>query len=163
VLATGNGNSTASQTNIALQVNDGKFTMGRTTEAPSAGSVVESATGGTAYSAQGPSGVIELTLGTGGLLSTVPPVAGVFQNLGALTINNRYADSTSIIICNVLSKTDEGILPDPKAAVYFVDVDNRTTGAFDIRVGMIPTVTNTVNFLNTDAIRIGYQIISASK
>jgi hypothetical protein len=164
VLATGNGNTSAGTTNVALQLNDGEFAMGRTTEAPSAGSDVEAAAGGTAYSQQGPSGVIELSMGTSGTLSTVPPAAGVFQNLGAITVNNRYADSTSIVLASVVSKADStGVLPDPKSAVYFIDVDNRTTGAFDVRIGMIPTASNAANYAQGDKIRIAYEIITAGK
>ncbi len=163
VLATGNGNTTAGQTNVALQINDGEFAMGRTTETPSVGTVVEGATAGTAYSAQGPSGVIELTLGATGNLVTAAPTSGVFQNLGTLTINNRYTSSTSIVIVSVLTKTDDGVAPDCKQATYFVDVDNRTTGSFDIRVGMIPTTTNVSNYTTSDKIRIGYTIINAGR
>ncbi|MGE3800518.1 MAG: hypothetical protein AB7H80_05815, partial [Candidatus Kapaibacterium sp.] len=162
LLATGNGNTTAGQTNVALQVNDGEVTMGRTTQAPGVGTVVEGATAGTAYSAQGPSGVVELTLG-GGNLTTVAPVSGTFQNLGTVTVNNRYVTSQSIVLVNVLSKVDEGTAPNPENSLYFVDVDNRASGSFVIRIGMIPTVTNGSNFQNTDAIRIGYTVINPSR
>jgi hypothetical protein len=162
VLATGNGNTSAGSTNVALQLNDGEFAMGRTTEAPGAGSAVEGATAGTAYTAQGPSGVIELTLG-GGNLTTSAPTAGVFQNLGTLTINNRYCATSSIILVNILAKTDDGVTPDAKAAEYFVDVDNRASGSFDIRVGMLPTATDVSNYTTSDKIRIGYVIINPGR
>jgi hypothetical protein len=162
VLATGNGNTTAGQTNVALQLNDGEFTMGRTTETPSVGTTVEAAASGTAYSQQGPSGVIELTLG-GGNLSTVAPTAGVFQNLGTLTINNQFCSSTSIVLVNVVQKISDGSTPNPQLAEYFVDVDNRTSGTFDIRVGMIPTTTSGSNYTTTDAIKIGYTIINPGR
>jgi hypothetical protein len=162
VLATGNGNTTAGQTNVALQLNDGEFTMGRTTEAPSVGTDTEGAASGTAYSAQGPSGVIELTLG-GGNLTTVAPTADSFQNLGTLTIHNQYCAATSIVIVNVVSKIYGGTGPDNTLAEYFVDVDNRTAGTFDIRVGMIPTITNASNYTTSDKIRIGYVIINPGR
>ncbi|MDP4199655.1 MAG: hypothetical protein Q8922_03530 [Bacteroidota bacterium] len=162
VLATGNVNTSAGQTNVALQINDGEFAMGRTTEAPGVGTTVEGAASGTAYSAQGPSGVIELTLG-GGNLSTVAPTAGLFQNLGTLTINNRYASASSIVLISVLSKIDDGNAPDCRSAVYFIDVNNRTTGAFDIRVSMIPTITSGSNYSTSDKIRIGYAIINPGR
>src|SRR5207244_2594100 len=63
VLGKGNGNTTAGQTNVALQISGGEFTMGRTTEAPSKGTDITGAASGTNYSAQGPSGVIILSLG----------------------------------------------------------------------------------------------------
>ncbi len=162
VLATGNGNTPAGNTNVALQLNDGEFTMGRTTETPSVGTDVEGATSHTAWTAQGPSGVIELTLG-GGNLSTSAPTSGVFQNLGTLTINNRYASSTSIVLVSVVQKIDDGSAPDCKQAEYFVDVDNRTSGAFDIRIGMIPTATSLSNYSTSDKIRVGYTIINPGR
>jgi len=162
VLATGNGNTTAGQTNVALQINDGEFAMGRTTQAPGVGSAVEGATAGTAYTAEGPSGVIELTLG-GGNLATSAPTAGVFQSLGTLTVNNRYCTTGSIVHVTVLTKTDDGVTPDAKAATYLVDVDNRTAGSFDIRVCMIPTTTDLSNYSTSDKIRIGYSIINAGR
>lgn len=162
VLATGNTNTTAGTTNVALQINDGEFAMGRTTETPSVGSVVEGAASGSSYSAQGPSGVIELTLG-GGNLSTIAPTNGVFQSLGTDTIDNQYCSSTSIILISVLSKIDDGSAPDCKQAEYFVDVDNRTSGAFDIRIGMIPTATSLSNYSTSDKIRVGYTIINPGR
>jgi hypothetical protein len=162
VLATGNGNTGSGSTNVALQLNDGEFAMGRTTEAPGTGTAVEGATAGTAYSAQGPSGVIELTLG-GGNLATAAPTAGVYQNLGTLTINNRYTGASSIVLVNIEQKIDDGVAPDSKQAEYFVDVDNRTAGSFDIRVGMIPTTTSASNYTTSDKIRIGYIVINPGR
>ncbi|HET6400477.1 MAG TPA: hypothetical protein VFH95_03675 [Candidatus Kapabacteria bacterium] len=162
VLATGSGNTTAGSTNVALQLNDGEFTMGRTTESPSVGSDVEGATSHTAWSAQGPSGVIELTLG-GGNLTTAAPTSGVFQNWGTLTISNRYCSSTSIVLVSVVSKITDGNAPDPRQAEYFIDVSNRTTGAFDIRIGMIPTTTSLSNYSTSDKIRVGYMIVNPGR
>lgn len=162
VLGTGNGNATAGQTNIALQINDGEFTMGRTTETPGTGSVVEGATSHTAWSAQGPSGVIELTLG-GGNLTTVAPTAGVYQDLGSVTINNRYTSASSIIFANILAKTDDGVMPDAKLGEYLVDVESRGTGSFVIRIGLIPTTSSASNYTTSDKIRIGYTIINPAR
>ncbi|MHB8392421.1 MAG: hypothetical protein ACYDBH_23045, partial [Acidobacteriaceae bacterium] len=162
LLATGNGNATAGTTDVALQLNDGEFTMGRTTEAPSVGSDVEAAASGTAYSQQGPSGVLELTLG-GGNLSTVAPTSGVYEDLGTVTINNQYCTTSSIVLVNVLSKLDDGSAPDCKAAIYFVDVSNRAAGSFTLRVGMIPTVTSFSNYSTSDKIRVGYTIINPGR
>jgi trimeric autotransporter adhesin len=162
VLATGNGNNSSGNTNVALQLNDGELAMGRTTESPSVGTDVEGAASGTAYSQQGPSGVIELTLG-GGNLSTSAPTSGVFQNLGTLTINNRYCTSSSIVLVSVVSKIDDGSAPDSRLAEYLVDVSNRTTGAFDIRVGMIPTTTSLSNYTTSDKIRVGYMIVNPGR
>ncbi len=162
VLASGNGNSVASQTNLALQVVDGELAMGRTTESPGVGSVVEVATAGSAYSAQGPSGVIELTLG-GGNLNTSAPTAGTFQSLGTVTINNRYVAGSSIVLVSVVSKIDDSSGPSPENAVFILDVDDRTSGSFTIRVGMIPTADNASNFSTDDKIRVGYVVVNPSR
>ncbi|MDP4199654.1 MAG: hypothetical protein Q8922_03525 [Bacteroidota bacterium] len=163
VLGTGNGITSAGSTNVALQVNDGEVTMGRTTETSSSYSVVESAATGTAYSAQGPSGVIELTLGSGGNLSTVAPNSGVFQNLGKITVSNRYCSASSIVIVNVVSKSDDGVAPDCKLAEYFADVSNRTSGGFDVQIGMIPTTTSASNYTTSDKIRLSYLIVNPGR
>jgi hypothetical protein len=163
VLATGNGNTSAGQTNIALQINDGALAMGRTTEAPTTGTTVSGATSGTAYSAQGPSGVIELTLGATGNLTTVAPTAGTPQDLGSVTINNKYCAAGSIVLVNVIDFTDGGAAPDVHDAAFIVNVDNTTTGSFDIRTKMIPTVTSASNYTTTDKVRIGYIIVNPSK
>lgn len=162
VLATGNGNTTAGQTNVALQVNDGEFAMGRTTETSSAYSVVDGAATGTAYSAEGPSGVIELTLG-GGNLTTVAPTTGVFQYLGAITIRNRYCTASSIVVVSIVSKSDDGVAPDCAQGNYIADVDNRTAGTFDVQVGMIPTTTSVSNYSTSDKIRLAYTIVNPSR
>ena len=136
--------------------------MGRTTEAPGTGTDVEGATAGTAYSAQGPSGVIELTLG-GGNLSTVAPTAGVFEDLGSITVNNRYCTSTSIVLAYIVSKSDDGVSPDCSQADYFADVCNRASGSFSLHIGMIPTITTGANYSTSDKIRVGYIIVNAGK
>jgi len=165
VLATGSFNQTAGNTNVALQLNDGEFTMGRTTETDTSYSVVEPAADGTFYSSEGPSGVIEIPINSGSL-STYPPVADSFQNLGTVTIGNEYCSATSIIILNVQQKSNGGSCsfgPDCTQAQYFVDVDNRSTGMFDIRVGMIPLISSANNYCSSDNIRIGYVIINPGR
>ena len=162
LLASGNGNTTAGQTNISLQVNDGEFTVGRTTETGTNYTVVEGAVGGTLYSAEGPSGVIELTLG-GGNLTTAAPTAGQFQSLGTITVNNRYASAESIVTATVISKVDEGTAPDPENGLFIVDIDNRTAGSFLLRIGLIPTATNGADYQVGDTIRIGYRVINPSR
>jgi len=163
VLATGNGNATAGQTNIALQINDGEFTMGRTSEAPATGTDVQAAAGGTAYSAQGPSGVVELTLGGAGDLVTAAPTANAIQKLTTITINNRYCQAGSIILLNIVGMTDDGNAPDPRDAAFILNVDNTASGSFSVRVKMIPAVTSAVNYAINDKIQIGYVIVNKSK
>ena len=137
--------------------------MGRTTEAAGAGMVVEGATAGVAYSAEGPSGVVEFTLGATGDLPTAAPTNGTFQSLGSITINNRYVTSESIILVNVQHKIDEGTAPNPEDAHYTAEVDNRAAGSFSLDVGMIPTVTNGTNFQSGDIVRIGYIVVNPSR
>ncbi len=158
VLATGNGSS-----NVALQVNDGSMAMGRSSTDPTPnGAAVESADAGNDYSANGPSGVIEFTMGASGNLVTSNPDAGVLQDLGTKTINNSYVTSTSIILINVVSKTDDGSGPSPRKAFFMLDVESRGSGSFSLHIGMIPAETIAQNY-DGDSIRIGYIVVNPSK
>lgn len=157
VFATGNGVTSAGSTNVALQISQGELTMGRTSEGSS---TVEPATAGTSYTAQGPSGVIELSIGGN---SSTPPTAGVFQSLGTLTVTNRYITSSSIILAGVVAKIDGGGSPDPANAIYKIDVESRTAGSCTIRVGLIPTVTSATAYQGADDIRIGYIVINPGR
>jgi hypothetical protein len=161
VLAKGSGNTTAGQTNVALQINGGEFTMGRTTENPSKGTNGVGAAAGTAYTAQGPSGSIVLTMGSD--LNPLAPVAGVFQDLGTMTINNRYITTSSIILVNVVDKVDGGGAPSPKNCMYKVDVESRAAGSCVIRLGMMPFVTDASSFQGSDGIRIAYAVVNPGK
>ncbi len=161
VLATGNGNATTGTTNAAAQISQGELTMGRTTQTPSVGTVLESATAGTLYTAQGPSGVIQLSLQTD--LSAVAPTIGVFQNLGTVTINNRYITASSIIVAGIVAKTNGGGSPDPKNSVYKVDVDSRSVGSCVLRIGMIPFVTDLSAYQGSDYIRLAYVILNPGR
>ncbi len=161
VLATGNGNATAGHTNAAIQISQGEFTMGRTTEAPSAGSVVEAAANGTLYSQQGPSGVIQLSLKLD--LGSTPPTAGVFEDLGTFTINNQFITANSIVLAGVDAKISSGSTPSPKNSVYKVDVESRSTGSCVVHVGMIPFVTSSNNYQPGDNIRLAYTVINPGR
>ncbi|HZV12091.1 MAG TPA: hypothetical protein VFA55_02675, partial [Candidatus Kapabacteria bacterium] len=168
VLASGNATNglTAGQTNVALQVNSGEFTMGRTTEGPSIGTDINGATGGTGYNAQGPSGVVELTLN--GNLTTNAPTANTLQDIGALTgslvtINNRYASTSSIILLNVDEVVYGGTAPDPRTCAWILHCESRAAGSFKVHIFMLPSATNATNFHNTDKIRIGYMIVNPSR
>ncbi|MHB8392206.1 MAG: hypothetical protein ACYDBH_21955 [Acidobacteriaceae bacterium] len=161
VLATGSGNTTAGSTNVAAQVSQGEFAMGRTTQAPSLGTEVEPAAAGTAYSQQGPSGVIELAMGTD--LGAGPPTAGVYEDLGTLTINNRYITTSSIILANVIEKDNGSSDPDPREAVYRVDIESRSAGSCVIHIGMIPFASSIHPFHTNDYIRIGYIVINPGR
>ena len=163
MLATGNGNTSAGQTNVALQINDGEFAIGRTTQVPDKGSDVEAAMGGTAYSQQGPSGIVELSLGSAGDLATSAPTAGAIQDLGFVTINNRYCESGSIVLTNIVAMVDDGTAPNPQTAAWIINADNTAAGSFVIRIKMIPTITSASNFSTSDKIRIGYMIVNKSK
>lgn len=163
VLATGNGRTNSDdQTNIALQVVNGEFTMGRTAQSPSVGTVVEPASGGTSYTAEGPSGVIQLTLGAAGNLVTSAPTNNTFQSFSSFTVNNPQTTSTSIILLNVLQTTDDGNTPDPNLSEIIVDVQSRANGSFVVRVGMIPKQTSATNYQVADTIRIGYLVVNPS-
>src|SRR5581483_5502116 len=157
----GSGNSTAGSTNVALQISQGEFTMGRTTENPSAGTITGSAATGSLYSQEGPSGMVELSLATD--LSSIAPTSGVYQDMGTFTINNEYIASNSIILINVIDKINGGGSPDPNNSVYKVDVESRAAGSCVVRVGMIPFVTDPGTFQGSDYIKIGYSIINPGR
>ena len=162
LLATGNGATGAGSTNVALQVSQGEFAMGRTTQSPSAGTTVGPAAAGTAYSQQGPSGVIQLGLTTD-LGDVNPPTASVYQDLGTVTINNRYITANSIVLASVVDKVSGGSSPFPQNAVYKVDVESRSAGSCVIHIGMSPTVTSAGKFQGSDYLRVGYIVINPGK
>ncbi len=157
MLATGNGVN-----NIALQVNDGDFAMGRSSTNPSPGTAVELATAGTEYSDNGPSGVMAFTLGSSGDLVTSAPTAGTFQDLGMVTVSNTFVKAGSIILVNVVGKTNGGSGPSPLNSLFMIDVETRANGSFTIHVGMMPNETSGSNY-DSDEIRIGYMVINPSK
>ncbi|HEY3876176.1 MAG TPA: hypothetical protein VGM92_11925 [Candidatus Kapabacteria bacterium] len=161
VLATGNGNTMAGTTNAAIQISQGEFGMGRTTEPPLTGSDVEPAASGVLYSQQGPSGVIQLSMQAD--LGAGAPTAGVYQDLGAVTITNRYINSNSIVLADVVQKTNGGGSPDPKNSVYKVDVQSTTAGQCTFRLGMIPFVTDANSYQGSDQIRIAYLVINPGR
>ncbi|HET6400478.1 MAG TPA: hypothetical protein VFH95_03680 [Candidatus Kapabacteria bacterium] len=161
VLATGSGNTTSGSTNVALQLNQGEFAMGRDTLPPSSGTAVEPAASGVLYSQHGPSGVIQVQLSD---LSSTTPVTGVYLDLGDVTINNEYIASTSIILAGVIAKiNNSGTTPDPINGIYKVDVESRTTGSCVIHIGMIPTVTGANGFHTQCFLRIGYIVINPGR
>jgi hypothetical protein len=160
-LGTGNGNTTAGTTNAAVQISQGEFTMGRTTQTPSKGTVVEGAASGTLYSQQGPSGVIQLSLLSD--LGATPPTAGLFQDLGTLTISNQFINANSIIVADVVSKVNSASDPYTKNSMYKVDVESSTTGSCVLHIGMIPFVSDTNAYVSADYIRVGYCVINPGR
>ncbi|HWF44134.1 MAG TPA: hypothetical protein VG537_05800, partial [Candidatus Kapabacteria bacterium] len=161
VLATGSGNTSSGSTDVAVQVSSGELAMGRGTQTPSAGTVVEGAAAGTAYSAAGPSGVVQLSLNTD--LTSASPLNGVYQDLGTVTINNRYITANSIIIANIITKTNGGGNPDPNNSIFRVNVESRTANSCVLRIGMIPFVTDPGTYQGSDYIRIGYLIVNPGR
>lgn len=161
LLACGSGSTTAGATNVALQLNDGELAMGRTTEISSLGTIVEPAASGTAYSQQGPSGVIQFSLGSD--FAAGPPTAGVYEDLGTVTLTNRYITANSIVIAEVIQKINGGGSPDPKNSVYKVDVQSTSAGSCVIHVGMIPFVTDPGGYQGSDFIRVGYVVINPGR
>ncbi len=161
LLGTGNGNTAGGSTDVALQISQGELAMGRTTQSPSAGTVTEGATTHTAWSQQGPSGVIQLSLGTD--LNSLAPVAGVFQDLGTVTINNQFITANSIIVVAVIQEINGGGSPDPKNSVYQVQVKSRTAGSCVLHLSLIPYVTEANTYQGSDYIRVGYAIINPGR
>ena len=161
MLATGNGATSAGSTNVAFQISQAEFAMGRTSQNPSPGATTDAAAAGTAYSQEGPSGVIQLSMGND--LTTAPPTAGVFQDLGNVTVNNRYITASSIILVGVVEKINGGGSPDPRNCIYRVDVESRTTGSCVLRISMIPFVSDVHTYPASNYIRVGYVIINPGR
>src|SRR5439155_3428723 len=103
----------------------------------------------------------QFSLGTD--FTTAAPIAGVYQDLGTFTINNRYITSSSIIRINVVDKIDGGGSPNPENSIYRVDVESRTAGSCVVRIGLLPFVTETNNFQGSDYISVGYSVINPGR
>jgi hypothetical protein len=160
VFCTGGGNTTAGSTNAALQISQGEFAMGRTTDIASFGTNVEPAASGTAYSQQGASGVVQLSLDTN--LHALPPSSGVYQDLGTDTINNQFITSSSIVIAGVVAKIN-GSDTNAKNSIYRVDVGSRSAGSCIIRIGMMPFETSALSYSPNDYIRVAYAVINPGR
>lgn len=166
VLATGSGRTTTAETNIALQLNDGEFTVGRTTETGTGYTVVEGATAGVSYTAEGPSGVIEVNLGTvGNWQDNATPSTDRFKKT-TFTLTNRYINTSSIVLFTVIDMVNSGsTTPNPEEGIYIVNGDGRAAGSIVVHLGV--TITNGGNtgsaWQNGDKVRIGYMIVNPSK
>jgi hypothetical protein len=190
VFATGNGNTTTGQTNAALQVNDGEIRMGRTTQTGTGYSVVEGAAGGTAYTQQGPSGVIEFNLTLANSSPLLNALVGVLNTLGTplgaptlgtainnrlgtsvfnttLTVNNRYASTQSIVLVQVLDINDNDLLTDlltlfqNGTLIASTTVTNRQAGSFDLTIDL--RALGPVPAINNCGIKVGYVVINPSR
>lgn len=166
VLATGNGNANAGETNIALQVADGELTMGRTTEAGVGYTLINSATDGTDYSEEGPTGSIEFDLSTVTFNNNNNMVSNETRVSDAITINNRYARNGSIIMFTINDKIDEGTAPNPVNVAFTINCVNRNNGNFVIRLyatsrNNLPGTGNP--FQAGDLLRVGYMIVNPSR
>ena len=159
VLATGNGSTSVGATNAAIQINDGEIRVGRTTETGTGYTPVEGAAAGISYTAEGPSGVIEVA-NLGGLLGTL----GIGQSLilNHMPVNNRYVKPNSIILLQVINAS--GLtLGNLLNLTFSTLVDDRTDGSFMVSVsahyaGLLPLVLGV-----TDAVRIGYVVINPAQ
>lgn len=177
VLATGSGRTTTGETNIALQLNDGELTMGRTTQAPGTGSAVEGATGGTAYTAEGPSGVIEIPYQDGGLGDFSLPSSLFINWCSNIQINNRYVTSNSIILVEVISQIEgstnqRSTTFNSSNLTFTTSVRNRAAGSFRLTIDVFNTTNSLGVWLDAtdgggatdfDKIRVGYVIINPSR
>jgi len=169
VLATGSGNTTAAQTNVALQVVDGNFTMGRTTETGTGYTAVEGATAGTAYTAQGPSGVIDVNLGTVGGWANNGNIKDAAWKKTSITINNRYISTSSIVMFTIVDKVNVSGGPDPEECVFVLEGDNRASGSILLQISAMGREGGAnVNgsgsaFADGDKIKIGYVIVNPSR
>lgn len=190
VFAVGNGNTTAGQTNAALQLNDGELRMGRTTETGTGYTVVEGGAAGTAYTAEGPSGVIEFNLSLANSSPLAGALVGVLNTLGTplgaptlgttingllgasvfnttITINNRYVSPESIVLTQVLAIDDTDLLTD--LITLFQNgtltassaVTNRQAGSFDYTIDL--RALGAIPAVSSGTIRVGYVVINPGR
>jgi len=164
VLATGSGRTTTAQTNAAIQIADGEIRVGRTTETGFGYTVVEGATAGTDYTAEGPSGVIEIDLGTigFGVISQDRP------QFATITLNNRYITTNSIVLLTVVDKVDVNVAStvNVNEAIFSLDVDGRAAGSCSVQIAAQLrsfAAGNNQPFNVGDKIRIGYMIVNPSR
>lgn len=176
VLAEGNGNTTSGQTNIALQVVDGEFTMGRTTESLTSPTATENgATAGTSYTAQGPSGVVDYSATGSDKDETGDTGWGHGVHIGNVTVNNRYAKTTSIILITVLEKRDgsssqSGTSLTSDDIYVIANVKSRSNGSFVVHLSIAGADGTDPRFdchdtddSRRDHVVFGYMIINPSR
>jgi hypothetical protein len=166
MLATGNGNANAGETNIALQVADGELTMGRTSEVGAGYTVINPSADGTDYSEEGPTGSIQFDLSTVTFNNNNNMVSNETRVSDAITINNRYARNGSIIMFTINDKVDEGTAPNPINVAFTINCINRNNGNFVIRI--YATSRNNLAGSGTpfqagDLLRVGYMIVNPSR
>lgn len=159
VLASGNGNSTAGTTNIALQVNDGEFTMGRTTQTGTGYTVVEGAVGGTDYSAQGPSGIVEVAIP--GIVVALPVVGQSLFNT-TVTVNNRYVSSSSLVLVTIQDAPAGLLALLGSRLVATTSVSGRTAGSFNVTFSIHNLSLLGLN-IGAGNVRIGYMVVNPSR
>lgn len=171
MLATGNGNTTTAQTNIALQVSDGEFTMGRTSEAlVTAGTNItyttrEAATAGTVYTQEGPSGVLDVSRTAADLTITINlPIY-----IGSITVQNRYVSANSIILVTVMGKSEgstnvSGTTFAVNSNQILTNVSARAAGSFVIDITALSPVARAMDggatLSDRDHIFLGYVVIN---
>jgi hypothetical protein len=168
VLATGSGRTTTAETNAALQIADGEIRVGRTTETGTGYTVVEGATAGTAYTAEGPSGVIEINLGTVGGWADNDNISNDRFKITSITLNNRYITTSSIILLQVVDKVDVVVsnTVNTNHAVFVLEADGRAAGSCSVIISAQLRNGATSNgnpFSDGDKIKIGYMIVNPSK
>lgn len=165
VLATGSGRNVAGETNIALQVNDGEFTMGRTTQTNTDYTVIDPASGGTAYDADGPSGVVQINAST----LNFNPNNNITSNqtrLATFTLKNRYLKPESIILLSVNGKNDTGEGVNINQCAFTLNVRDRSTGNCTVEVFVTGRQNMTLSgnpFDEGDSFNVGYMVVNPSR
>lgn len=111
------------------------------------------------YETKGHTGILKLRMG-GADLGTYPPKAGSFQDLGSIFITNPHVTTESVVHVSVVDKRDdiEANEPSPINAIFMADVRNRGAGMYEVRIGMVPTVSCDWDFQKKDEIYLGYTI-----
>jgi hypothetical protein len=154
VFAQGNKNTTAGQTNIALQITEGQLTMGRETDADGvSGTVI------------GPSGTVDITVAAPAKITT----SGNNINGGptvttstATNVSQKYANSTSIVICTVLDGGTATIGAGEQVSVRVIRT--ATAGRFQLVVSRsCDAQAGPGTGASNGTVRIGYMVINANK
>ncbi len=161
VLASGSGRSTTGQTNIALQISGGEFTIGRTVEDASTSYSTTNASAGGTYSSDGPSGVIVLETDEVVTAQIDPSKTQV----GSFTLTNRYIKTSSIILVNVVGIANAGGTPNLEEASISLQVRSRAAGSCVVQVGITldENATGGAVLDDGDDLTIGYIVINPSR
>ena len=159
VRSEGNNTTTDANTNIALQIVNGGFIVGR--QAASAANVNVAGSNlvpaaeddNNVLTDQGPSGVIDVT-------TTAPTQGTSNTTTAALQVFNRYTKSNSIVILTILNGGTATI--DGNEIVNPI-ITARTNGSFTISIRRLFPAAPTSTTATAGTVRVGFLVLNAGK